>query len=136
MNNQNESWMNNPKLSGMDMSKLAMLGQLAEQGKGTGASALSHVRRFPKQRKQPAVFFSGNGNYHSGPKSRKIPGRNPAHGPYASTDKNDALNHYFPLFCSKFFRIHSRSSTRAWVTACSLTLLRFPVKWHSFTLVR
>ena len=31
MNNQNESWMNNPKLSGMDMSKLAMLGQLVNR---------------------------------------------------------------------------------------------------------
>ena len=40
MNNQNESWMNNPKLSGMDMSKLAMLGQLAEQGKGKSPQEL------------------------------------------------------------------------------------------------
>lgn len=60
MNNQNESWMNNPKLSGMDMSKLAMLGQLAEQGKGKSPQELlpfSMSRRFPKSKKATCSFL-------------------------------------------------------------------------------
>lgn len=46
------SWMDNPKLAGMDMSKLAMLNALAEQGSAkknaAGAAAFSHVCRFHK----------------------------------------------------------------------------------------
>lgn len=58
----------------MDMSKLAMLGQLAEQGKGKSPQELLPFLMSAASRnkeKQPAVFFSGNGNYHSGHKSRK-----------------------------------------------------------------
>ncbi|MEF2734981.1 MAG: hypothetical protein U0N66_07595 [Blautia sp.] len=35
-----DAWINNPKLAGMDMSKLAMLTQLAEQGKGKSPNEL------------------------------------------------------------------------------------------------
>ena len=38
-----DAWINNPKLAGMDMSKLAMLTQLAEQGKGKSPNELLPV---------------------------------------------------------------------------------------------
>lgn len=61
MNNQNESWMNNPKLSGMDMSKLAMAGTTGRTGKGqkpTGASALSPCPAASRNKESNLQFSS------------------------------------------------------------------------------
>lgn len=54
------SWMNNPKLAGMDMSKLAMLNTLAEQGSGkkTPQELLPFLMSAASANKSKGVRFS------------------------------------------------------------------------------
>ena len=99
-----DAWINNPKLAGMDMSKLAMLTQLAEQGKGKSPNELLPflMSAASQNQKRSTVFLPGNRNHYSGFKSRKIPRRNPAYGSYASTHQNDALKPIFRFSVQNF----------------------------------
>ena len=54
------NWQNNPKLAGMDKSKLEMLQNLAMQGEGKNASEMSSFNECSLPgKKQWASFFPG-----------------------------------------------------------------------------
>ena len=57
----NENWQDNPKLAGMDRSKLDMLQQLAQQGSGKSPSdLLPFIMNAASQGKNAGLYFSNN----------------------------------------------------------------------------
>ncbi len=57
----NENWQDNPKLAGMDRSKLDMLQQLAQQGSGKSPSdLLPFIMNAASQGKNAGLHFSNN----------------------------------------------------------------------------
>ena len=60
-NNQNNSWMNHPNLSGMDPAKLAMLQSLAEQGSQKGQNdIMPFLMAAASKSKSSGMQFSKN----------------------------------------------------------------------------
>ena len=92
------SWMNNPKLTGIDMSKLAMLNALAEQGSAkktpTRTASLSHVCRFCQYIQRSTFLPTGNRGNYSSTKNRKITGRSRPYGQNPTNVQNALINNH------------------------------------------